>query len=1298
MSNILKYALLAIASVVLIVVLAVAWLTQTSSGSRWLWDRAVPMIPGELRAATIEGSIADGLSLTDVSYVSEAVQVEVARARLSVQLVLFPLAIDVPELRADRVNIWLKETGEPDDPGEPFLDKLALPFVVNMQDVHVTELQVINPADEPIFRLHEAAFAGHWHDEISLARLELDSSAVALRGSIDIGLAEPYPAEAELTGSYPIPLGDDQVHPVDFKAIAAGSLADLQVNVVGAAPDVQVAGRLFRLYETPGWDVRVQTPYFQWPLRTGPDQPPQVYLREADLETRGDLSAYTISGVGTVAVAGTEELLFDIVTEGNSEGLSVSSLSLRGDMLAAASVGELRWSGGFAVAVDAEVERFDPAALTQNWPAGQPVSGTVDAAWQAGNVRLNEVSLRVQDSPARVDATGEIDLDGNVVDLHLDWSDLQWPMSNEVDAATRFISESGVVTVAGRLEEWSFDGRIAFRTDTLPQGVFVLTGQGNREQVEAVLHESEVLGGTAAGTGHYNWAQSRWSADLATGNLDISPLAPQFPGRISSNFTAEGQLDPVQVDVAIRQLDGSVRGQPLQGGGGIQYTGGNLVARQLVLRSGESELQADGSASSRSGLDFSLDVPALQTFHPDVAGFLQAQGNFSMADEFPSLQLDLEASELFWGDYALQELKVRSIDAPPATPLALAAEGTGLTAGARELQSVVVQLSAGADRQRLLVDLAGEEKELNLEFDGALENWRQPLQSTWRGQLEALRFATPSDLEFALEEPAALQLSTKSVSLERTCLVGSEGSPEVQAPAQEARVCLGTEWAGSTNLTLAAEMEALPVNLIRLLFETNLEFTQTLSGGISIGSGEGGLSGEGDVLISPGDIRNTVDERMTTQTGAGEVHFNLVDGQLLAGRLTLPFSDSAEIDASFEAADVSMGADSEVEGRLAINLNDIAVAASLAPMIDDASGQLDVDLGVAGTLGKPMFTGEASLKNGSFRYEPLGLVLSDIQMQSMIREDNRIDLQTTFSAGDGTGELRSSVNSFGGFREGLDLSLTGENLTLIDLPDVTVVANTDLVLGVRAGSLAINGNVVVPRARLTPVDLTSGDKISESADVVIVANGNGETEETDATETPFEIHGTVALVLGDDVVVDLDVAEARVAGTAAFHWDGPHMPVANGQYNIQGRFEAYGQLLDITEGRIQFPGVPASSPSLRIRAEREIFGNPQIRNAGVLVTGTPQEPQVEVYTNPATTRDRALTLLVTGSDFNYEQGVGAVDVGTYIAQDLYISYGIGLFERGNVISVRYDIAKGFGIKATSGKNAEGVDLSYTLER
>jgi translocation and assembly module TamB len=89
---------------------------------------------------------------------------------------------------------------------------------------------------------------------------------------------------------------------------------------------------------------------------------------------------------------------------------------------------------------------------------------------------------------------------------------------------------------------------------------------------------------------------------------------------------------------------------------------------------------------------------------------------------------------------------------------------------------------------------------------------------------------------------------------------------------------------------------------------------------------------------------------------------------------------------------------------------------------------------------------------------------------------------------------------------------------------------------------------------------------------------------------------------------------------------------------------------------------------------------------------------MEAYTYPLTTEERALTLLATGSDFDYEQGVGALDFGTYIAPRLFLSYGIGLFERDNVISARYDLKKGFGIKASSGQRDSGVDLSYRLDK
>ncbi len=42
--------------------------------------------------------------------------------------------------------------------------------------------------------------------------------------------------------------------------------------------------------------------------------------------------------------------------------------------------------------------------------------------------------------------------------------------------------------------------------------------------------------------------------------------------------------------------------------------------------------------------------------------------------------------------------------------------------------------------------------------------------------------------------------------------------------------------------------------------------------------------------------------------------------------------------------------------------------------------------------------------------------------------------------------------------------------------------------------------------------------------------------------------------------------------------------------------------------------------------------------------------------------------------------------------------GISLFEDENVVSARYDLKKGFGIKVTSGQRETGLDVSYTIER
>ena len=278
-----------------------------------------------------------------------------------------------------------------------------------------------------------------------------------------------------------------------------------------------------------------------------------------------------------------------------------------------------------------------------------------------------------------------------------------------------------------------------------------------------------------------------------------------------------------------------------------------------------------------------------------------------------------------------------------------------------------------------------------------------------------------------------------------------------------------------------------------------------------------------------------------------------------------------------------------------------------------------------------------------------------------------------------------------------EMTLTGDQLTLFDSPELLLVAEPDIKFGWDDGAIEISGGILIPRARIAPKTIPSGTS-SESEDLVIVAGEIPGSDEEEKQEQELAIHGDLEIALGDEIELDLGLAVAQLDGSAVFSWQDKLVPMASGRYGIVGEINAFGQQLSITEGGISFPDVPADNPHLDIRAERRIYGNSEIRRAGVLVKGTVQRMVVEPYTDPMTTRERAQTLLITGSDFNMEQGVGAVDIGTYIAPRIFLSYGIGVFEDQNVISLRYDLSTRWGVKLTSGQRTSGIDINYVIER
>lgn len=512
-------------------------------------------------------------------------------------------------------------------------------------------------------------------------------------------------------------------------------------------------------------------------------------------------------------------------------------------------------------------------------------------------------------------------------------------------------------------------------------------------------------------------------------------------------------------------------------------------------------------------------------------------------------------------------------------------------------------------------------------------------------------------------------------------------------------MCLSGSYQPTGDWAVLADIKAVPVDYLREMLELDIHFDQLIDGQLEWRQPHGQAPGGGAKFrISAGRIFDPDDETHLLESREGEFSFVLRNGNLEAGALDIEFPGFGFIDFDFEVLDIVVDGARELTGRAVTQLNDIELLGRLAwPALDEIGGRLESDITLGGNLSDPQFSGGFRFSDGLVQYVPLGVKLEEIEFEGRLDKRDRGHLKGQFRAGGGTGTIAGDLlfEDFENLK--MDLALSGKQLLLIDTDNAQFNVETDLRFGLNPDRIEINGRIRVPSARLTPANLLVG-KVADSEDLRIDSRDTFAEPEMEKVVDQTPIYGQLEITLGDDVFVKVPGVETHIAGGVVFNWSGDPIPTAKGEYVLNGKVDVYGPTLQIERGSISFPNVPADNPILNIRAERDIYGNTQIGAAGVQVIGTLKRPELEAYTLPVTNEDRAWALLVTGSDFDQAQGVGGFDVGTYIAPKLYVSYGVSLFEDENVISARYDLKKGFGVKVTSGQRETGLDMSYTIER
>ena len=969
---------------------------------------------------------------------------------------------------------------------------------------------------------------------------------------------------------------------------------------------------------------------------------------------------------------------------GDQDSARLIDLVVNGADIEARGSALLIWAEEISAEASVQIKRLDPAAYTDAWPESHPVTGALNVAMNEEQISISDANVAVMNSDANLQFDAIFDRIAATVAADLSWVSLQWPIDT---AAPNVRSTDGSVLLSGDLATWTIDGTVAVGTAEMPDGRFQINGGGDEDHVALTIEEGSVFGGTISGETEYSWRdEQQWSASLDFSTLDTSGVLPDWPAKVSGYASANGTVAPFAIAATLRDVSGDIRGESLAADGAIKYSDGITSADKLVISHGTSEFLLDGSADTTSGLVFSGSVGAIESYLDTVAGGFEASGRLSTLADQPYLSVNMNSDEIRIGDVVLQGLQVT--DARPDDAIAGFVVQVGQLYGAgQNVVDIELQTTVTSTRQILALTGINRDSAFGITVDGAFDDLQSVAESSWRGNVTSFSVDLQDRHSLHLENPAAVEISPEHMTLDAFCLADEESI----------RLCVDLARDSDGGLDLTAHLLEVPLSVLEHVLDTGLILDQHISGSIEWAADpERGASGTGELALSAGAIAARDNPSLSVPTGAGQLSFDISDGDLLSGTAAIPLPGVGGFAADFKILDLSQAAASGVGGHLNIEMTDIALAALLIPQLDAASGRLTADLDLAGTVDNPLLTGKAGLEDGVIEYGPIGLRLDEINLDGKLTANRAVELSGRFRSGDGYGAVISSADYRDRQQPGIRFKIHGDELQLVNVPDIQLKAKPDLEIAYDGATLEINGSILIPSARIAPSNLAE-NRIRESDDVLIVAGRLSETAAAEEPESDLIFDGLLEIELGNDIIIDLDIAKASLTGSATFDWQGSSMPVVNGRYDLGGSVQIFGQVLEIAEGGIRYANAPADEPYLRINAEREIYGNSTVKRAGVLVEGIVSRLNIDPYTVPMTTEERALTLLVTGSDFDYEQGVGAVDFGTYIAPRLFVSYGVGIFDRENIISARYDLARGFGVKASSGTKASGLDLNYRFE-
>ena len=1230
-----------IALPLLAAVVALTWLAGTDSGLHWAYQNVKNYLPGELSLGKIEGRLIGPITVIDTEYQQDGVTIKADQLTLDWQpRALLTSKISINSLHIQSLKIVLPKPKENNQP--VVLPEIHLPWRLALRGVAIDHISINRPTQT-----------------IDLKQIKLD--ATTLFNQIDV---EKFSVNLDnLSLNIKGELRPTQKYRHDLKIHWRAKLPSNEV--------IDGNGRLSGTIETTHLKQKLSGPFQLTLIAEARD-----LLDKLSWETKINASAFNTSKLDDdwPAVKGKLEL------------------NGKGDLTTATFSGNLN------------AEHSKHGAFTAEFKLQRLADNTL---------QIDHLTLLTptNNTPLRVSGQWLPGADGGNITLALNWHNLHWPFKEKI----WFNSTIGSAWIMGNLNHYDIGLATNSPWPQAPPSDWYVSAEGNLDGLSIHSLRVTALEGEAIATGQLNWSPHlAWQAQISATHIDPSELWPQWPGLLNTELTSGGKYvnDSLTADTNIAHVKGSLRGYPVSLSSRLNWRDNGLDINQLDIQSGTSQISTKGRLANTVNLDWTITSPDLAALYPQAHGQFNSIGQIRGLRTTPTIRATFNGQAMSFADNQIGMLDgALDIDLHQWQQLNINLAAQDLKLKGHPLQTLNI-ISNG---QRIKAKAVSEYFTALIELHGKADS------QGWRGRIEKAEVVSQEFHHWLLNTPATLHLTRDSLIIEPLCWL-----------SQDRHICVALQknndhWLATLNA------KKLPLRLFSpwLIADIKLEGGADVQADIQIQSAQ--IKGKADIQLPPGLVSYPLPggERDSWEYHDGSLAISLDDYGLKArSEINTSNGDRLLINAELPGAP-SLPLDFERQ-RLRVealmNINNLSLIETLIPEVQNLQGEIALNLSATGTLAQPKLNIQSRLVNGALHIPRLGLNIEQLNLKSQSKGLEKLNFK--LDALSGTGSLvlqgQSTLDMNAGWPT--EITITGKDFEVSRIPEAQVLVSPNLHVKIKKRIVNITGDVHIPYANMQPNDITTAVHASE--DVVIIGGEQPTTEK-------WSINTSIHLSLGERVNFYGFGFEGRFGGKLLLEDEPGQLTKATGEISIpEGRYRAYGQRLDVEYGRLLYTGGPLTNPGLDLRAVRHVSDI----TAGLKVRGNIKKPQVELFSIPVMGQTDVLAYLVLGRPIESatdEEGTmmakatlalglsggnqlartlsnrfgldemridstnnndqASLLMGRYLSPRLYISYGVGLIEAFNTLSVRYQISDQWQLKAESGEY-QGADFLYTIER